>query len=933
MAEEPDAAARWDLVKEIVADAFELEGEARARYLDERCAGDRELRAEVDSLLGEGTGASSRFLETPATEMFRVPTPELGTRIGGYELRRVIGEGGMGRVYEAVQERPHRTVALKVLRPGFLSGDAERRFRWEVEALGRLSHPGIAGVLEAGVERLGGGHEVSWFAMEMVEGRPLLEAADALALDRTGRLRLFLRVADAVAHAHQRGIIHRDLKPDNILVDGGGRPHVLDFGIARTADPLASAVTTAGEIVGTLAYMSPEQVLGEPDKVDAQSDVYALGVLLYRLLTGRAPLELEGLGLPKVALRLSQDDPVPAGEVDRSLRGDLETILTTALARDPERRYPTVDALAGDVKRWLAREPIAARAPTAWYQLSRFAARNRGLVAGLVLAFVTALGAAAVSWTLYVQADDARELAESEEQRAKDAAAAAEAARRRAEVDRDRAQDASTFMATILSSPQPGVAGRDVKVIDLLAGASAELRARGDLAPQVAALLHFTLGETYRRLGAQVEARGHLEAALEGLDGAAEDVLTAAEARAALAEVLLDLGDLEAADRAIEGVAAAAASLEDPPEWLVLRPLELRAGRAAAVGDVDAQVALSRELFAAWAERHPAGHDTVETARINLSNALMGAGSHREADALLGEGLAAMDGTELEGSEAYMTELANRAAAALYLGELGRADDISARVASAADDLWGPAHPKTLAVLNTRADVLGQLDRRDEGRDLYREVLDRSLVAFGPEHAETQIARNNLAVALLYMEEFEAAAEAVRPAVELYAGEQGSLNPISALQVRMTYANALDGMGREAEALPVYETIVGQLEELVGEAHPQTLISRNSLVVCLQELGRADEAVELGRRNLALAREAQPGARVNQFPFRSNLARALSRAGRHAEAEAELLAVERFLSDDPDTTPRERGRIDELLAKLYDDWGRPEEAARWRGRR
>jgi len=922
---DPGGGGRWDEVKEIVADAFEVRGEERRRLVEERCGGDAALLAEVRSLLDEDESDSAHFLDRPATALLDVAAPEVGARVGGYELRAVIGEGGMGRVYEAVQERPHRTVALKVLRPGFLNAGAERRFEWEIEALGRLSHPNIASVFDAGMEDVGGGQALSWFAMEKVEGRPLLEAADALGLDRNERLRLFVRVADAITHAHQRGVIHRDLKPDNILVDDRAQPHVLDFGIARAADPLASAVTTTGEIVGTLAYMSPEQVLGDPQKVDAQSDVYALGVLLYQLLTGRSPLDLEGLSLPRVAVRLSETDPTPAGAIDRALRGDLETILATALARDPDRRYATVDAFAGDVKRHLAGETIAARPPSAWYQMSRFARRHRALVAAALIVFVASVAAAVTSSLALVEANEARVQADAERR-------AAQAAQRVAELQRDRAEDASVFLAKILSSPAPDLSGRDVRVLDLLEDASAELWSRTDIAPEVSALLHHTLGETYRSLEAFEPARAHLEEAIRAFEGSTPDELSALEAHAALAEVLFELNEPEAARRSTARVAAGLEAFEDPPLWLTMRPLELEAAAAAFRGDTEAQIAATRALFDGWSEHVPAGGDVVETARTNLSNALITLGRYEEADALLAEGIAAMEGTPLDGGVRQLAQMANRASIACSLAEWNRADALTEELVDLAAEVWGPTHQATRSVWNTRADVLIQLGRIDEGKELYREVMVRTEEALGSENDDTLLARNNYAVALLYAGEHGAARAVILPCVEILDSGRVSAGPTFDVQVRMTYANALDGLGRHAEVLPVYRRIVGELEGLAGEGHPQTLISRNSLAVLLMKVDRAEESVALARENIAVAEAHMPGLRLIEFPFRSNLARALAAAERYGEAEAELLAVARFLEADPEATERETDRVAELLVDLYTAWGRPEDAARWRDR-
>lgn len=926
MNDSDEAAPDWDVVKEILADALERSPETRSAFLDAACGENAALRAEVVSLLGEGDAAAEPaggFLNRPATAIFDVPSPEVGSSVGGYRLRSVIGEGGMGRVFEAEQERPHRTVALKVLRPGFLSPDSEKRFQWEIEALGRLSHAGIASVIEAGVEATEAGHAISWFAMEKVDGKPFLAAADSAGLDRRARLILFLRVADAIAHAHQRGVIHRDLKPDNILVDADGRPHVLDFGIARAADPMASAVTTAGEIVGTLAYMSPEQVLGEPDKVDAQSDVYALGVLLYRLLTGEAPLQLDGLSLPNVALTLSRDDPRPAGELDRTLRGDLETILQTALAREPSRRYPTVDAFAADIKRSMDDEPIAARPPTALYQLSKFTRRHKGLVAGLSLAFLASIGAAVGTGIGLVKANTARDLARAETTRA-------DRARDTANIERDRAQDANVFLGRVLASASPEVDGRDVQVVDLLDAAMAELLADAELDIVVRAGLFKTLGETYRSLGFQAKARVALERAIEGFHAETPHGLEASAAHGALAEVTIDLGDIKAADLSMAYVDRGLEEAIAPPDWLRMRPLELRAARALRLGDTDEQMANSKAVFEAWRELLGEGHNTVEIARTNYSNALNRAGQNVEADELLVAGIAAVRRELGDRNVRVLTMLANRALIATTLGEWGRADEITQELLPTAIEVWGPAHPKTIALRSTRASVVRQLGDLESARDIYEENAERASEAYGREHAESILARHNVANVSIYLEDHARAETIATENLEILLADEESADPFLVLQTRMALANALNGLGRFADALPAATSVVEQLSSLAGESHPQTLISRNTVVTTLMKLERFDESIELGARNLVLAEESQPGNRLNMFPFRSNLGRALAAAGRFEQALEELHAVEEFLRGDPSVSAKETLRIRELLTESYEAWGKPAEAERWR---
>jgi tetratricopeptide (TPR) repeat protein len=387
-------------VQELFVEALDLEEADRAAFLDRRCGDDATLRAEVGALLATDAETAS-FLDAPM--LSRATVPE---QIGRYRICRVIASGGMGMVYEAQQDHPQRLVALKVLRRDAASPSALKRFKHETEILGRLKHPNIAQVYDAGTFDEGGGAQ-PYFAMELVKGRPLTAYCDAKKLGTRQRLQLFARICDAVQHAHQRGIIHRDLKPDNVLVDDGGEPKILDFGVARTTDHdirVTTLRTDVGMLVGTVPYMSPEQVAGDPHELDMRSDVYALGVLLYELLAGCLPHDVTDKPIPEAVRIIGQEDPTPLSSVNRQFRGDLDTIAAKALERDKERRYESAAALAADVRHFLADEPIVARPASALYQLRKFARRNKALVGAVTVAFVALAAGTVVATSQAVRA-------------------------------------------------------------------------------------------------------------------------------------------------------------------------------------------------------------------------------------------------------------------------------------------------------------------------------------------------------------------------------------------------------------------------------------------------------------------------------------------------------------------------------------------------
>ncbi|MDY7109683.1 MAG: serine/threonine-protein kinase [Planctomycetota bacterium] len=327
-------------------------------------------------------------------------SPALPREIGGYEIQRLLGSGGMATVYAALQKQPRRTVALKIMRVAIDARAALHRFKREIEILGRLRHPFIAQVYDAGMHDDGTG-AVPYFVMEYVpRARTITDFADEKNLSLRDRLKLFVKVCAAIENGHHNKIIHRDLKPGNILIDETGNPKIIDFGVARATEVDVAAQTMhteEGRLVGTIQYMAPEQLEATRQDLDARCDVYALGAVLYKLVTGRQPHNLKGLPVFTAAQVIREDDPPRPSSIRPELKGDLETIILKALEKDRARRYRTAGSLGRDLVRFLADKPIQARKAGIVHRARLFARRHRvELTAGAVVVLVMAIAASIV---------------------------------------------------------------------------------------------------------------------------------------------------------------------------------------------------------------------------------------------------------------------------------------------------------------------------------------------------------------------------------------------------------------------------------------------------------------------------------------------------------------------------------------------------------
>jgi len=523
---------RWERFKALLADALDCTPEERSALQRETARTDPDLAIELEEYLALQPEASG-FLETPVhPDAARPQGSRLalgpGARIGCYEVTAVLGLGSSGVVLEARQEDPDRLVALKVMQRGITAPVALQRFLDEAHALARLKHPGVAQVYETGTFQQDQ-TSVPYIAMELVEGAlDMLQWARARELDLEARIELLLAVCDAVGHGHERGVVHRDLKPANVLVDRDGRVKVIDFGIARVTDetPATERLTSQGDLLGTLAYMSPEQCEGDPDAVDTRSDVYSLGVMLYELVCGRLPIEPEDGPLIEAMRRLRDQMPVRPRSLEPSIPVDLEAVVLKALEKEPARRYATAHELASDLRRLLDHQPVTARAPSLHYHARLLARRHRGTVTAIGLLLV-ALTATAWGLSRHAARVEARE--------------------------RAKAELVTTFLSSILSGARPSISARgDISLREVLVDAALRLETELADAPESRAQLHATIGVAFRELGRFDQAVEQLRKAVDVQS--ATDADTGFERAAwlnALGDTLVAAGRFEEAEQVL----------------------------------------------------------------------------------------------------------------------------------------------------------------------------------------------------------------------------------------------------------------------------------------------------------------------------------------------------------------------------------------------
>jgi len=760
-------------VKDLFQAASDLQPEEREAYLEAACPDDPELLAEVRRLLEVGSSDDLKRVERALAESREPPTdgPQPGERIGAYTIVRAIGEGGMGLVFEATQTDPiRRRVALKIIKPGMDSRHVLARFESERQALALLNHAHIAKVLDAGTAESGR----PFFVMEHVQGEPITDWCDGRRLDVRDRLALLAGVCDGVQHAHQKGILHRDLKPSNILVaedEGEPCPKIIDFGVAKALGESLTDLTLQtriDQVVGTPAYMSPEQAEGSGVDVDSRTDVYSLGIVMYELLVGRSPFDAREIqrGTREEPRRASarlaslskehSTDVAARRNTDpralwRSLRGDLDWIVKKALETDRDRRYGSASDLATDIRRYLDHQPVLAGPPSPGYRASKFAQRHRlGVAMAALLVVAMLVGAIGITIGLF----------------------RARRAERQAKREALTATRASEFLVSLFDLSDLRVSSRaDTTALELLDRGAASIDAELADAPIVQARLKYSMGRAYVGIGRVDDAKQQLETALDIQRRVLGEVhLATLRTKHELAFVYWAWGPVDEGVRLFEDALKSRRRVlgADHPDTLIvagdLANAYLRQGRFDEAEAIHLEVLETQRRL--LGDDHP---DTVLTINY-LGNIYRKRGSPELAEPLFREGL-----------------------------------DLARRV-------FGEDHFQTTTIKMGLANALR--DQGHLGEDverLYLDIIESYRRRFGPENKPIQKARMRLAVFYHLRGELEKAEPLARGTADAWRRDQRADHPDTLLAIHILGVICADlGRHDEAEAL-LGEALDGRL--------------------------------------------------------------------------------------------------------------------------
>ena len=811
--------------QEIATHASQLAGHERDTYLNSVCKDDAELRDRIERFLARSESVTIEITDDDEIDIEPIVMDE-PAKVAEFTLIKQLGQGAMGTVHLAQQQRPKRLVALKLMRAETMTESRKRRFELEAEALAKLRHPNIATIYAAGQTEIDGDSH-PYFAMELIEGTTL-DRACAL-MSTTDKLRTLATICDALEHAHHKGIVHRDLKPSNIMLDDEGRPKVLDFGVARSMDS-----ESVSELVGTLPYMSPEQLRRDED-IDWRTDVYALGIIIHEILTGQRPHDLHHMTIDEALQVVAK----PSKEIAPNLHPELRAIIQRALEPNKESRYPSAGALAADIRAHLDKRPISVFADSRAYRTRKYIQRNRfpvALATLAVLALIVGVIATAYQAKRATQgwntAEQQRELAEDQ--------------RAQAIAERERAFAANKFLVDMLISADPESSlGADLTVREVLD--TAALTLDNELAdyPSVHATVRMALSNTYLSLGELEKARTNAQAMLDiAREKLGEDNTTTADARRTLAGVLLNLNEPEQA-------------------------LEL--------------LDQARPVIDAYA-------DPVESARLKSerANAMLRLGQHDKALELWTQSEQELSQILGPDHKETLIVMHNRAMALKSLGDLAGAEAALTQVYQRRLETMGPDHPQTLIAQDGLAGIIEKLGRTQEAATMLRDVMQRREYVLGPNHFSTLLSKGNLAVALIQLGQIDEAEQLTRQALEGHRTRFGDAHP-KTLTLMGNLAYILEDKGNIDEAAALYKQSIDIRKNAAsGGIDPETWSPMNNLAMLLMTSGHPDQASPYFEELLTMCDTVLPPGHYYTAIFRDNYAECLIELGEYDQAIAAL---------------------------------------------
>jgi serine/threonine protein kinase/tetratricopeptide (TPR) repeat protein len=822
---------RWRRIEEVFHAAADLTPVGRAAFLARSCAGDSELRRQVETLLAQDV------LETAQATLLMSGPDE--TVFGPYHLLQLIGQGGMGEVWLAEQKEPvRRRVAVKLIKAGMDTREVIARFESERQALALMDHPAIAKVFDAGSTPKGR----PYFVMEFVSGMPITDYCNRRQLTSRQRLELFISVCEGVQYAHQKAIIHRDLKPSNILVgevDGRPRPRIIDFGVAKATSQRLTAktmLTQVGAMVGTPGYMSPEQADSCGQDTDTRTDVYSLGVLLYELLVGELPVDLTKVPLDQIPRHLRERDVLrpstklstrrqrsnanahcrgpDARSLARELRGDLDAITLKALEYDRSRRYATPSELAADLERHLHHQPVIARPASAGYRARKYVRRHR---AGVALAI--AITVLLVSFTAF-QTFQLRRITR----------------------ERDRADRITKFMTEMFKVSDPGSARGDaITAREILDKASKEVASGLIKDAELQAQMMQIMGNVYESLGLYPQAEALLSRAVEiqrrVLGSQNPNTLRSTWS---LGWTVQDQGRFGEAEKLLRETLNTQRRVLGPDHPDTLRSMNAlaatlaQAGRLAEAEKVQREALEIRRLF---------GSDQAATATAinNLANVLVLEGQFAEAEKLQRE---AFDTRRRILGPDHPDTLASMSNLSVVLLAEGQATDAEKLAQAAVDIQRRVLGREPVGSMDNLAEVFKYEGRYAEAEKLHREVLEVRCRVLGLHHPATLLSMSNLSGVLEHEGKYSEAEKLQRECYESRQRVLGLEHPDS-LSSLDSLAGILKHEGRYAEAEELQRKLLDLRRRTLGPDHPQTALSLYQLGVLALDSSKREQAVSL----------------------------------------------------------------------------------------